>query len=730
MKKWFVIFVLAALMISLNATAQKELTLEDIYQNNTFRINTLTGISWMKNGNYYTSLKINESTGLNDIIKFSTLTGEVEDTLVHGALLKTGALESPIQIHSYTFTNNESKVLISTDNARIYRRSSISGNYIYDLKSGQLTVLEEDKKQSFATFSPDGSKVAFVRENNLFFKDISTRDLTQVTNDGEINKIINGSSDWVYEEELSLSKAFFWSPDGSKIAFLKFNESEVPLYNMQKWNALYPEDYKFKYPKAGEKNSVVSIHIYDLRSGQTTRVKLGEEQDVYFARLQWLPVGQVLSVIRLNRLQNQMDIFHFDTKTENISLVYSEKTDTYIDIDQVDDLTYLKDGNSFIMSSERSGFKHLYRYSIDGKLINQITYGAWAVTDFEGIDEKKQVLYYTSSEVSSIERHLYVVSLRGRGKKRLTKVPGTHTASFSPDYKFYISTHSNVDQPSTTSLYKFNGREVKVLAENNDYLRQSLEYGFAHTEFFRIPINTGDSLNAYIMKPANFTEEKRYPVLMYVYGGPGSQNVMNRWNSNMWHHLLTQKGYLVVCVDNRGTGGKGRSFQHITYKSLGKYESEDQINAAKYIAEWPFVDKDRIGIWGWSYGGYMSSLCLMLGNDVFKAAIAVAPVTNWRFYDTIYTERYLQKPQDNPEGYDDFSPVNHADKLKGALMLIHGTGDDNVHFQNTVELQNALIRANKQFESFFYPDRNHGIYGGNTRLHLYTMMTKFIVDHL
>lgn len=723
------VLIWAMLILAQSLIAQKKLNLEDIYAKNIFRVNSMRGLTWMENGSFYTSFKRNED-GTQDILKYSTTTGEIVSTIAKGSELISEKNNDPIKISSYSFNKGESKMLLSTDREAIYRRSSKSINYIYDFKNKQLQLLVEGGKQSFATFSPDGTKVGFVRDNNLFYKDLQKDLLIQVTHDGKYNEIINGFADWVYEEELSLSKAFFWSPDGSKIAFLKFNEKEVPMYNMQKWNGLYPEDYKFKYPKAGEKNSDISLHIYDLESEKTTNVKVGDEKDVYLARLQWLPTGRVVSVIRLNRLQNKMDIFHYSDELDRLDLVYSETTDTYMDIDQIDDLTYLKDGQSFIISSERSGYKHLYRYAIDGKLINQITYGTWGVTDFEGIDERKQIIYYTSTEVSSIERHLYVVSLKGRGKKRLSKNTGTHNASFSHDFKYYIDTHSTVDQPTETTLHKANGKLVKVLAENENYHKQSREYGFARTEFFGIPLDNGDSLNAFIMKPADFDEQKTYPVLMYVYGGPGSQNVMNRWNSNMWHHLLTQKGYIVVCVDNRGTGGKGKLFQHITYKNLGKYESVDQIAAAKYISNWSFIDKNRIGIWGWSYGGYMSSLCLMLGNDVFKAAIAVAPVTNWRYYDTIYTERYLQKPQDNPGGYDEFSPVSHVDKLEGALLLVHGTGDDNVHFQNAVELQNALIKANKQFDSFYYPDRNHGIYGGNTRLHLYTMMTNFIEENL
>jgi dipeptidyl-peptidase-4 len=730
MMKGALVLVFVLLLQGIDVFGQKEITLEDIYKDNIFTTSTVRGLRWMKNGNYYTALKKDPSAKAQDILKYSTTTGEVVDTIVKGATLVPDGMGSPISIDAYSFNQSETKLLISTESTRIYRRSSRAINYIYDLNGRTLERLADGEKQSYVTFSPDGSKVAFVRDNNIFIRDFGNDRLIQVTADGRMNEIINGFADWVYEEELSLSKAFFWSPDGSQIAFFRFDETEVPVYNMQKWNGLYPEDYRFKYPKAGEKNSVVTAHVYDLKRGKTQEIKIGDDKDVYLARMQWLPIGNTVSIIRLNRLQNELDIFHYDVDTGGLKLVYSEETDTYIDIDQVDDLTYLLDGNSFLITSEKTGFKHLYHYTLDGKLINQITSGNWEVSELAGIDEKKKLIYYLSTEVSTIERHLYSVGLDGKSKKKLSATPGTHTASFSTDFKYYISTSSSVDEPGKTSLYRSNGKEIKVLAENDALLTQSKEYGFASTEFFKIANGSGDSLNAYMMKPVDFRENHTYPVLMFVYGGPGSQNVMNRWNSNMWHHLLTQKGYIIVCVDNRGTGGRGRDFQHVTYKNLGKYESEDQIAAAKYLSGLPFVDRNRIGIWGWSYGGYMSSLCLLVGHDVFKAAIAVAPVTNWRFYDTIYTERYLQRPQGNSTGYDDYSPVNHADKLSGALLLIHGTGDDNVHFQNSVELQDALIKANKQFNSFYYPDRNHGISGGNTRLHLYTMMTKFIVENL
>ena len=728
MKKLLFIFIVLSCFTWSVAQEKSTLTLEDIYKNNTFLVNSVRGLRWMKNGSFYTSLVRNIATKSQDILKYATTTGETVDTLVHGKNLFISGKN--ITIASYQLSEDETKVLIMTDSERIYRRSSKANHYVYNIKTQRLRKLVDGDKQSYATFSPDGKKVAFVRDNNLYIKDLESDLLTAVTSDGRKNEIINGFADWVYEEELSLSKSFFWSPEGKYVAFLKFNETDVPVYNMQKWNGLYPEDYTYKYPKAGETNSVVTAHIYDLAAGNTREIKIGEEKDVYLARLRWLPTGSTISVIRLNRLQNKLDIFHADAKADQATLIYTEQTETYIDIDQVDDLTYLSDGKSFIISSEKSGFKHLYHYSIDGSEIGQITDGNWQVTEFEGIDQQKKLLYFTGTKESSIEHHLYAIKLNGKSMKKLSETPGAHSVSFSADFKFFIDTYSSSKKAAITSLCNANGNVVKVLAENSQYQKQTEQYDFAKTEFLEIPLQSGEKLNAYIMKPEDFDEQKKYPLLMSVYGGPGSQRVMNRWNSNGWHHFLVQHGYLVVCVDNRGTGGKGRDFQHITYKQLGKYESEDQIFAAKYLAKLPYIDEQRIGIWGWSYGGYMSSLAILLGNDIFKAAIAVAPVTNWRYYDTIYTERYLQKPQDNPSGYDDFSPISHVEKLNGSLLLIHGTGDDNVHFQNTVEFHNALIKANKQFDSFYYPNRNHSIYGGNTRLHLYKMMTNFILEKL
>ncbi|WP_448517834.1 S9 family peptidase [Rhodoflexus sp.] len=718
---WGLLLCLAAF----HASAQKKLSVDDIYRNASLRARSVDNVNWMKDGRYYTARKD------NDIIRYDVTTGQPVETILAGNSLN-------ISYDNYEFSADERKLLLTTDFEPIYRRSYKAEFYVYDLAAKSLAQLSTGGKQSYATFSPDGSKVAFTRNNNLFFKDLASGKETAVTTTGKFNELIHGSADWVYEEEFSMAKAFEWSPDGSKIAFISFNESNVPEFNMQMWltNALYPTDYRFKYPKAGESNSIVSVSVYDLASGATTAVNIGEETDIYVPRIQWTSIPNTLAVLRMNRLQNKMELLYADVTTGATRVILEENSKTYLEAENFDMMVYLKNGKQFIWASEQSGYKHLYLYNNDGKLVRPLTQGDWEVDKFLGIDEtaKVPVIYYTSTEVSPLERHFYRIGLDGKNKQRLTASAGSNRINLSHDFKYYFCYNTSNQVAPNVKLYQVNGNKlVKVLEENTELQKAAADFRLSQKEFFTFKTADGTVLNGYFIKPPDFDATKRYPVLMHVYGGPGSQQVLNTYangTNDLWHNMLAQNGYLVACVDNRGTGARGEAFKKITYANLGKYEVADQIEAAKYLGSLPYVDKERIGIWGWSYGGYMSSLCLLLGNDVFKAAIAVAPVTNWRFYDTIYTERFLQRPQDNPSGYDDYSPVTHANKLKGKLLLVHGTGDDNVHFQNAVALQNALIAANKQFDSFYYPDRNHGIYGGITRIHLYQMMTDFVLKNL
>jgi dipeptidyl-peptidase 4 len=724
--KLFLLIILIAQSVTLVAQ-KKNITLEDIWSKGTFRSQSVQQINWMKDGAFYSALEGEK------IVKHQVTDGAAVETLFDAGT-SVENLGKKVTIEDYALSADEQKILISTESEQIYRRSSREENFVYDLKTKKLAQLSKGGKQMFATFSPDGSKVAFVRLNNMYMVDLATMTEKQITTDGKWNHIINGACDWVYEEEFSFARAFQWSPDSKKIAFISFDETKVPEYNMQTWGKLYPVDYRYKYPKAGEANSIVTVSIFNLTDSKTVKVDIGKETDQYIPRIRWTNDANVLSLNRLNRLQNKMEILHAEAATGKTSVILTEESKTYVDVENfADDVYYLSDNKSFVMSSEKDGFKHLYLYDLSGKLIRQITTGNWEVADFYGIDEKSKTLYFTSMEMSNIERQLFSISLDGKLKKQLTSEKGMNSANFSKDFKFYILSNTASDSPLKVSLHKApTGQLVKVL-EDNAALRKKLEdYNIAPKEFMTIKTSENIELNAWMIKPTDFDPKKKYPVFMFLYGGPGSQQVLNQFDASngMWFQHLAQKGYIVACVDNRGTGGKGADFKKVTYLNLGKLEVKDQIEAAKYWGSLPYVDKGRIGIFGWSYGGYMSSNCLFQGADYFKTAIAVAPVTNWRFYDTIYTERFLRTPQENATGYDENSPVTYAKNLKGNFLLVHGTGDDNVHFQNSISLEDALIKANKQFQSFYYPNKNHGIYGGNTRLHLFTMMTGFLEKNL
>ncbi len=713
------LFVIAT-VAALQGFSQKKITVDEIV-NGTFGPRSVRGVNWMKDGAFYSALEDNK------VKRYDVTTGEEVAVLVDGDALD-------LAIDGYFFSPDEDKILLLTDRQSIYRRSFTGFYYAYDLENQTLLGKVAEERASYATFSPVSNEVAYVQGNNLYITDLEGK-TTQVTTDGKFNEIINGSTDWVYEEELYLTKAFEWSPDGKTLAYYRFDESAVPEYNMQVWKegALYPADYRYKYPKAGEANSVVEIWVYSLATGSQTKVDIGEEEDIYIPRIRWTQDPNTLSIQRLNRWQNKLDLLHANASTGATDQILSEQSDTYIDFTFCDDLTYLKNGEEFVMSSEQSGFKHFYLYDLSGKLITQITKGEWEAETFVGLDQKKRQLYYTSTKDSPLERQLYAIRLDGKAEKRLTSETGSHFLNMSPDTKFYMDYVSSSEVPLSVNLYQTSKNKLtKNLAVNDRLLATTKEYGFQAKEYFTFQIPDGTSLNGFFLKPADFDPSKKYPVLLHQYSGPGSQMVRNSWGGGhyVWHQMLTQQGYIVAVVDPRGTGGRGEQFKKMTYQELGKFESEDHIETAKYLASLDYVDKDRIGIWGWSYGGYISSLALFRGADQFKAAIAVAPVTSWRFYDTIYTERYLRRPQDNPGGYDDNSPLSHAEKLQGNFLLIHGTGDDNVHFSNSVSLQDKLIQAGKQFSTFYYPDLAHGLRGGNARKHLYQMMTDFILENL
>ena len=601
---------------------------------------------------------------------------------------------------------------------------------MFDIANKKLTKLFDFAVQE-PLFSPDGTKIAFAKSNNLYVYDIASKQTKQITTDGKKNHIINGITDWVYEEEFAFVRAFDWSADSKKLAFIRFDETLVPEFSMAVYHKdLYPTIETFKYPKAGEKNAVVSLHIFDVNSSTKKDINLGNYSDFYIARMKWTNDANVLSAQILNRHQDNLDLLFIDGTSGDAKIVLSEKDAAYVDV--TDNLTFLKD-NSFIWTSEKDGYNHIYFYDKSGKLKNQVTSGNWEVTNYYGFDEKSKTVFYQSTETGSINRAVYRIALNGKNKERLSPNVGTNSATFSPNFDYFVNTFSTTTQPT---LYTLNsakdGKQLQIIVENDALLQKLKKYDLPTKAFFVLKTAEGNELNAWILKPKDFDPNKKYPVFMYQYSGPGSQEVANQWMdaNDYWFMMLTQKGYIVACVDGRGTGYKGAEFKKMTQKELGKYEVQDQIAAAKVIGNYPFVDASRIGIFGWSYGGFMASNCIFQGADVFKMAIAVAPVTNWRFYDSIYTERYMQTPQENASGYDMNSPINHVDKLKGKFLLIHGSGDDNVHVQNSMQMMEALIQANKEFDSEIYPDNDHGIYGGNTRIQLYKRMTKFIEENL
>lgn len=627
-------------------------------------------------------------------------------------------------------------VLIRTDVEQIYRRSSKANVFVYDTLTKKLSSLT-DGKVLHPTLSPDGKHVAYVKDNNLYIKDLSNNTTKAVTTDGKWNFIINGNCDWVYEEEFEFTRAYEWSPRGNYIAYYRFDETDVREYNMTIYDNLYNKDYRYKYPKAGEANSKVEIHIYDLANGKDVKAQY-EQGDIYIPRIKWTRDDQTLMVYWMNRRQDHLKLLATNASTGEARLAYEEKNKYFVEIN--DDWWFLKDGKNLLFTSEMNGYRHLYMQSLDGQKLTQVTKGEYEITEINGVDEKNKRIFYTMAYPRPMDRNLFVTDFNGKKAVQLTQGEGWHRIVMNDDYTEYYDYFSDLNTPQVVTHHRIKADRKGVSAQlvktvnTSDKLKQRLaEYETGRAEFIKVPNSKGDTLNGWMLKPTNFDPSKKYPVLFCNYGGPGSQQVANRFGAvGLWHQLLAQRGFIVVSVDNTGTGYRGEEFKKKTYLQLGKLEIEDQIDAAKYIGSMPFVDKQNIGHWGWSYGGFMSSLAITKGADVFTAAIAVAPVTNWRWYDNIYTERYMRTPQENPKGYDDNSPVNHTDKIKGKYLIIHGTADDNVHFQNATQMITALVKSNIDFESAYYPNKNHGISGSadNTSYHLWNKMTNWIMENL
>ncbi len=716
---WLVIGLLTSTLV-----AQEPITVEAIWRDYKFIPKSVPGFNFLNDGRHYTRLEDNV------IKKYDITTGAHVADLFSGEEIK-GQLGFEGEIEDYSFNHDESMMLIESDNESIYRRSYLAKYHIYDFKKDKLHALYEEGKVMNATFSPDASKVAYVFENNLYYYDLDEQLTLPITFDGETNKIINGITDWVYEEELSFVKSFWWSPDSKKIAYLRFDESEVREFTMTLYkDELYPEYQTFKYPKVGEKNAEISAHLYDLKTEESEPLDVGNLDDMYIPRVKWTKKADEVCIYKMNRHQNHLQLIIANTTDGSTRTLLEEKNKYYIDI--TDDHTFLNDGQHFIWTSEKSGYNHIYLYDMQGQEVQALTSGDYDVTSFYGVDEARGIVYYQSAEVSPLERQVYSVGLNGKSKKKITKKSGTNRASFSSTFDYYTLNHSSVNVVNSYNVYDRNHKLVRELESNKSYKGMQKRHAVKPIEFFQFTTSEDVELNGWMIKPANFDPTKKYPVFMTQYSGPGSQQVTDSWKgmNYWWYQMLAQEGYVVACVDPRGTGARGEEFKKMTYLELGKFETQDQIEAAKYLASLPYTDPLKIGIFGWSYGGYMSSLAILKGNDVFSVAIAVAPVTSWKWYDTIYTERYMRTLEENESGYQDNSPIYFADRLRGKYLLVHGGADDNVHLQNSMEMANALIDANKQFDTYIYPNRNHGIFGGTSRMHLYNKMTNFLHENL
>lgn len=699
----------------------KKITLDKIYREHTFSARAVRGINSMNDGKHYS---INNRGTTIDIHSY-------KDGQKTATLFDAKNYDEISGFNSYSFSADEQLILLTTKTEPVYRRSFKAEYYLYDTRNERLHPLSKNGKQQLASLSGDNRHAAFVRENNMYVVDLATMTEQQITFDGKKNEIINGAPDWVYEEEFGFADGFKWSPDGKRIAFYRFDERKVREFFMTIFGDLYPEAYEFKYPKAGEQNSDVTIHVYDLETGKTTHLDVGTDEEFYIPRIKWTNDPEVLSVIWLNRLQNHVKVLHANALDGSSETVYEEMNDTYISEATDDMITYLPDNESFLLISEKDGYFHFYLHNFISGATNPVTTGDYDIAALIGVDQERKVLYYTSYEVDPTQLHLFSIRLDGSDKTKLSLGTGSYTANFSKTFDYYIMSHSDANTPPVYELYNRKGKLIRLLEDNAKLKKAAEEHGFARVEFMKVPTRSGQLLNGYMIKPADFDPQKEYPLFMYVYGGPESQKAVEKWYGRMpWFQMLVQEGYIVACVDNRGTNGRGEAFRKSTYMQLGKLETIDQVEAATYLGDLPYIDNERIGIFGWSYGGFMTGLCMTKGNGLFKMGIAVAPVTNWRYYDTVYTERFMRTPQENPEGYDDNSPINFAGQLQGKLLLIHGTADDNVHCQNSIDFASALVGANKQFEMQFYPNTNHGIYGGNTTYHLYTRMTDFIKENL
>lgn len=728
MKRSFFILFLFLTCLNLFSQGSKPLDLKEIVSGE-FRAENIRNIVPMADGEHYTQI----NAAGTQIIKYSFKTGEPVQTIFD---IETARDVNFKSIDGYLFSPDEKTILLRTETEYKYRRSYIAVHYLYSIKNNKVEPLSDGGPQEVPTFSPDGTMVAFVRENNIFLvKLLYNNSESQVTEDGKFNQILNGTPDWVYEEEFSYNRALEFSADSQMLAYVRFDESEVPLFSFQLFGGeaphyrgldLYPGSYDYKYPKAGEKNSKVSVHTFDIRSKVTRKMNLPLDEDGYIPRIRFTKDPNKLAIITLNRHQNRLDMYFADPRSTVCRMIVRDENPYYIDQDALDNIHFYEDNFSFL--SEKDGYAHLYWYSMGGNLIKQVTQGNYEVSRFIGWDSESQTFYYESNEESPLRKDIYKIDRKGK-KTKLTEKPGINSAVFSSSLKYFINTHTDLRTPSVITINDNNGKVLKTLVTNEQLKSKLAQYNLPVKEFFRFTTSKGTDLNGWMMKPTNFSSSRKYPVIMYQYSGPGSQQVLDKWTIG-WEDYMASIGYVVVCVDGRGTGGRGQEFTKSTYLNLGVKEAEDQVEAAKYLGTLSYIDKSKIGIWGWSFGGYTTIMSMSEGTPVFKAGVAVAAVTDWKYYDTIYTERYMRTPKENAEGYKSGSAFSRAHNLHGELLLVHGTADDNVHLQNMIEYSEHLVQANKQFDMQVYTNRNHSIFGGNTRYHLYTRLTNFFNKNL
>jgi len=736
MKRKFIFLFFCLCCLAGFAQGGKALDLKEI-NSGKFSPENIYGVVPMPDGEHYTQRNA-EGT---QIVKYSFRTGEPVEVVFD----VTKARECPFKkFDSYQFSPDGSKILIATETTPIYRHSYTAVHYLYPVKRNDKGVttnnivekLSDGGPQQAPVFSPDGNLVAFVRDNNIFLvKLLYGNSESQVTEDGKLNSVLNGIPDWVYEEEFGFNRALEFNADNTMLAYVRFDESEVPSYTFPLFageaprnNALqdYPGEYTYKYPKAGYPNSKVSVHTFDIKSKVTRQVKLPIDADGYIPRIRFTQDPNKLAIMTLNRHQNRFDMYFADPRSTVCKLALRDESPYYINENVFDNIRFYPDNFSFV--SDKSGYPHLYWYSMNGNLIKQVTSGNYEVKSFIGWNPDTNEFYYTSNEESPMRQAVYKIDRKGK-KVKLSNQQGTNSPIFSSSMKYFMNKFTSLDTPMLITLNDNTGKVLKTLVTNDKLKEKLAGYAIPQKEFFTFKTTEGVDLNGWVMKPVNFDPSKRYPVLMFQYSGPGSQQVLDKWGIS-WETYMASLGYVVACVDGRGTGGRGSEFQKCTYLNLGVKEAKDQVEAAKYLGGLPYVDKGRIGIWGWSFGGYMTIMSMSEGTPVFKAGVAVAAPTDWKYYDTVYTERFMRTPKENAEGYKAASAFSRADNLHGNLLLVHGMADDNVHFQNCTEYAEHLVQLGKQFDMQVYTNRNHGIYGGNTRNHLYTRLTNFFLNNL